>query len=188
VYQPWKSLDLGAFPYQSLRVADLNGDQQDDLLLFGGNRFIVVYTGQSDPTLEELASYESLREDSFLVDLAAGDLNGDKRVDLAILDNESHTMEIVTVLEGPKMQAAGNFKVFEEKSFGGGGGGAGLEPREILIADVTGDSRSDLLLLTHDRILLYPQDAGTSDEADGEGEVAASSEGDAAEKAAANPQ
>jgi hypothetical protein len=173
LYRPWKAIDLGTFPYQSLEVADLNGDDREDLLLFGGSRFAVIYTGQSDPQLEELAAYESLREDSFLVDLAAGDLNGDNHVDLAVLDNDSHTMELVTIMPGPEMHAAGNFKVFEEKSFHGDGG-SGLEPREILIADVTGDGRSDLLLLTHDRILLYPQDSGASGD---EGEDVAASAG-----------
>jgi hypothetical protein len=36
----------------------------------------------------------------------------------------------------------------------------GLQPREGLIVDVTGDGRADLLLLCHDRLLVYPQDAG----------------------------
>jgi hypothetical protein len=32
------------------------------------------------------------------------------------------------------------------------------EPREALISDVTGDGKSDLIVLVHDRILVYPQD------------------------------
>lgn len=160
VFRPWRTVDLGAFPYQSLRVADLNGDGRDDLLLFGGTRFAVLYTGHTDPRLEELATYESERENAFLVDMAAGDLNGDGRVDLAVLDNAHNTLEIVAVLPGPKLVGALNFKVFETKSFQDRGGGGRLEPREMLIADVTGDGRADLLLLTHDRILLYPQDGG----------------------------
>jgi hypothetical protein len=33
-----------------------------------------------------------------------------------------------------------------------------MEPREALVADVTGDGLNDLLVLVHDRILLYPQE------------------------------
>lgn len=167
LYRPWRTVDIGSFPFQSLKVADLNGDQRDDLLLFGGGRFAVLYTGHTDPRLEELATYESQRKDAFLVDVTAGDLNGDGLADLAVLDNESHTIEIVAVQPGhqegqpTRLKAAVNFKVFEEKSFHGDGHG-GLEPREMLIADVTGDGRADLLLLTHDRILLYPQDTGAA--------------------------
>jgi len=32
-----------------------------------------------------------------------------------------------------------------------------MEPREALVADVTGDGRNDLIILVHDRILVYPQ-------------------------------
>ena len=29
-----------------------------------------------------------------------------------------------------------------------------------MIADVTGDGKADLILLSHDRVLVYPQDDG----------------------------
>ena len=32
------------------------------------------------------------------------------------------------------------------------------EPREALVADVTGDKKNDLIVLVHDRILVYPQE------------------------------
>ena len=49
-----------------------------------------------------------------------------------------------------------NFKIFESKIFSGGEPRE-YEPREVLIADVTGDGAEDLVLVAHDRILLYPQ-------------------------------
>ena len=32
------------------------------------------------------------------------------------------------------------------------------EPREAAIADVTGDGKNDLILIVHDRVLVYPQE------------------------------
>ena len=32
------------------------------------------------------------------------------------------------------------------------------EPREALVADVTGDKKNDLIVVVHDRILVYPQE------------------------------
>ena len=50
-----------------------------------------------------------------------------------------------------------DFRVFEQKAFRGASGG-GNEPREAIVADVTGDDRPDLVVLVHDRVLVYPQD------------------------------
>jgi hypothetical protein len=58
------------------------------------------------------------------------------------------------------LREATSFRVFEEKRLVSEATDRGLQPREGLIVDVTGDGRADLLLLCHDRLLVYPQDAG----------------------------
>ena len=35
---------------------------------------------------------------------------------------------------------------------------ASVEPREMKIADVTGDGKANLVTVIHDRIIIYPQD------------------------------
>jgi hypothetical protein len=35
-----------------------------------------------------------------------------------------------------------------------------IEPRDMAIGDVDGDGRSDIVLIVHDRVLVYRQDAG----------------------------
>jgi hypothetical protein len=32
------------------------------------------------------------------------------------------------------------------------------EPREAAVADITGDGKNDLIVLVHDRVLVYPQE------------------------------
>jgi len=160
-YVPWREVDIGKFPYKSVAVADLNNDRHDDLVLFGTGRFGALYSGQTDFELEEIASFESAQKDAYLMDLVAGDLNGDGRSDVAILEAENHTVQIVTRTADGSIKLALSFKVFEEKRFHERSKG-GVQPREGLIADVTGDGRADLILLSHDRVLLYPQDPGGS--------------------------
>src|SRR5690606_15498123 len=160
-YQLWEQIDLGPFPYIAARVVDLNGDDREDLLLFGASRFVVLYAGQRPPVLNMVATFESKLDDVFFVDLVAGDLNSDGEPDVALFDTRKHQVEIVT-RRGTELVHALNFRVFEEKGFGRQRSN-GMQPREGVIADVTGDGRDDLILLVHDRVIVYPQDNGTPD-------------------------
>lgn len=157
-YAPWKEVELGAFPFVSSHVADLNRDGRDDLLLFGGSRFAVLYAGRTDPELQEVASFETELEKVFFADIVAGDLNGDGRPDLAVLDTRSHYVEILHFNSETGLRRGLHFKIFEEKNFQENSEASGTDPREGVIADVTGDGLKDLILLVHDRILVYPQD------------------------------
>ena len=164
LYKPWKEVETGPFPFVSSRVADLDSDGRDDLLLFGRGRFAVLYAGRTDPRLDEVASYESDLDKTFFVDSVAGDLNGDGYADVAILDTRSHFVEILDYDPTLGPRHATHFPVFEEKSFSSEGG-RGIEPREATITDVTGDGRADLILLVHDRVIVYPQDDGRKSKA-----------------------
>jgi len=157
LYKRWKEVETGPFPFVSARVADLDADGRDDLLLFGRGRLAVLYAGHTDPQLEEIASYESDLEKTFFVDSVAGDLNADGYTDIAILDTQSHYVEILDFDPTLGPRHATHFPVFEEKNFNRRDGGGGIEPREAAIVDVTGDGRNDLVLLVHDRVLVYPQ-------------------------------
>jgi len=58
------------------------------------------------------------------------------------------------------MLHATGFPIFETKIFSAGEVRE-FEPHQMLAADVTGDGREDLVLLCHDRVLVYPQDPGS---------------------------
>lgn len=157
LFQPWREIELGDFPFLGTRVADLDGDGKQDLLLFGKGRFAVLSATGGQTPLKELASFESKLERAFFADVVAGDLNNDGVADLVAVDVRGHRLELLAYDGETGLKSALSFQVFEEKSFGGRGA-AGVNPREVLIVDVTGDSRQDLVVLVHDRILVYPQD------------------------------
>ena len=159
-YQPWKEIDIGEFPLKSLKVADLNGDKRDDLVLFGADKFAVLFAGGTSPALKELAAFESQLDKVYPTDVVAGDLNGDGHIDLAMTDTRSHFIEIIQYRPDTGLQHALYFRIYEQKSFRNDDDTKDAEPREALIADVTGDGLPDLVLLAHDRLLVYPQDDG----------------------------
>jgi hypothetical protein len=158
VYRPAGSLSVGAFDFQGMHVADLDGDGRDDLLIAGADRFGVVLTGRKGQRLKTLASYESNRPEAHLSDLIVGDLNGDGHLDIALTDTTEHFVEIVTYAGRAELTRGLSFKVFERKSFRGGSDL--MEPRDLTLGDVDGDGRTDLILVVHDRVLVYRQDPG----------------------------
>jgi hypothetical protein len=162
VYRPWKEVELGNFQFAGTIVTDLNGDNRNDLLLAGAQHFSVLYTGRTDSELSEVASYESDRDESYPADVITGDINADGQIDLAVIDTSIDGLELLNFDAEKGIRKATHFRVFEEKRLVSEGNDRGTEPREGVIADFTGDSRADLILLCHDRLVLYPQDSGES--------------------------
>jgi len=102
------------------------------------------------------AVYETDLEQIHYTHLAVGDFNLDQLPDLVALDGIEHVVDIVSVADGA-FRSRMFWQVFEQNMHYQGRTGAKLEPREILIDDFTGDDLPDLVLLVHDRILIYPQ-------------------------------
>jgi hypothetical protein len=108
--------------------------------------------------LGELDGYETPIKDGFLHDVIAGDLNQDGRLDLVFLETSKAYVDIVTFEKPHRLNPATRWQVFEERTFRQRRPLDAPEPREALVAELTGDGKPDLVLLVHDRILLYPQE------------------------------
>ena len=71
---------------------------------------------------------------------------------------------LFTFTETGNLLFATSFQVFESRLFSGGEGRE-YEPSQVPITDVTGDDAEDLVLLAHDRVLVYPQMTDRTDRA-----------------------
>jgi hypothetical protein len=159
VYRPDGSMLVGTINFTGLHVADLDGDGRDDLLIAGTDRFGVLQTGQRGQRLKTIATYESKRSDAKLGDLATGDVNDDGIPDVVFTDVGEQSLEIASFAGDPELVPAITFKIFERKNFRNTGDT--IEPRDMVIGDVDGDGRSDIVLVIHDRVVVLRQDSGT---------------------------
>lgn len=126
--------------------------------------FLVADTGKllllsplaaDSQTLVEQASYNTDAKDAYLADAIIGDINHDGITDLAVLDIRKAAIEILTSLENQSLERVMRFQVFQGKRFSDSPDRIG-EPRIGMMEDVTGDKIDDLVILVHDRVIIYP--------------------------------
>jgi hypothetical protein len=106
---------------------------------------------------QSLDGYETSIKDGFLNDMVSGDLDNDGRKDLVFMETAKNHLDLVIFDANHKLVPGDRWQVFEQKTFRGRGGDM-PEPREALVADLTGDGKNDLAVVVHDRILVYPQE------------------------------
>jgi len=159
MYNIVENFQIGPLNLERFLAGDLAGTGKPLLLLLGQNDFTLLRPGEPVTALKELASYETPVRNGRLETLAAGDLNNDGRLEFLASEGTHNLMELlVWKPEEKRIVRALNWQIFESRSFAGSrhAGPGGPEPREIEIGDVTGDGKPDVVLLIHDRVLVYP--------------------------------
>ena len=146
-FQTGPILTVGKHPYQRVRIADVNGDGKDDILttnLEGDN--VTVLLGDGKGGFRPSAGSPFPCGDSpFFV--AVGDVNGDSRPDLAIVNSPSSTADRrgrdgLTLLLG---DGKGGFKTMAGSPFA-----TGKIPNRLAIGDVNGDGVGDVAVTNTD--------------------------------------
>ena len=166
-YRFEKELDVGRWDvgadHLKMLFAPLTGGEAKSVLLFDSAKFALMTPtsdGSAVQRLEQQFDYETKIKDGSYGNLTAGDINRDGRSDIVMVEYRRKHIEILAFDWQLKPIPAMRFKIFEEKGYRGDkkGGKVRVEPRELKIADVTGDGKADLVTVIHDRIIIYPQD------------------------------
>ena len=129
-----------------------------EVFVFGRDRFWWLPLTRDDFTPSTQATHATDLPEISYSDVVAGDLNSDGKLELVCVDPSKNLIEILGRGSDDRWESLLHFKVFETDQHYQGRKGSVMEPRETIIADVTGDGKNDLILLVHDRVLIYPQE------------------------------
>ncbi len=157
VWQVIRNLPLAYSEFTELRPLGLGGPRPNSVAFLGLNSVGWMELSGESWEWVELDGYETRVKDGHLHDVISGDLNQDGRKDLVFMETARNHLELVHFDRDGRLVPINRWQVFEERSFRGRRGDL-AEPREGLIVDVTGDGKNDLVLIVHDRILVYPQE------------------------------
>ncbi len=154
VWQVVKNLDLPVTTFSAISSVSLGGAT---VAFTGQNSVAWLPLGGDVWRLTRLDDYDTPIKDGYLNDLIAGDLTGGGRKQLIFMETGKNYLDLVNFSKAGKLVPGDRWQVFEQHTFRGAQN-ALPEPRECAVADVTGDGKNDLIVLVHDRILVYPQE------------------------------
>lgn len=155
VWQVVHNMDLPVDDFNSVSTVQLAGSP---CVAFLGQSTVAWQALSGDVwDFTELDGYDTPIKDGYLNDVVAGDLTGTGRKTLVFMETAKNYLDLVTFDKHHKLVPGDRWQVFEQHTFRAADN-ALPEPREAVVADVTGDKKNDLIVLVHDRILVYPRD------------------------------
>jgi hypothetical protein len=157
VWQVERNIRLPFQDFYALVPVALEDDEPNAVGFIGKDALAWLKLSGKCWEVAELDGYETPIRDGYLRDVTSGDLNNDGIKDLVFMETAKHYLDLVLFSEENTLEPGNRWQVFEERSFRGGRPDY-PEPREAIVADVTGDGKNDLIVLVHDRVLVYPQE------------------------------
>ena len=133
---------------QNIEIADINNDGFNDLILADGNQqsgeVIIIKNTSSQSSALSFGPPTNISVGKFNWGLHVGDIDGDKKVDIAVgISDQSEGY--INVLINQSTTTATNFKVFRLPT--------NNNSRNIKIGDINGDAKPDILTVTNSRTL-----------------------------------
>ncbi len=156
VWETIKNIELPVSDFNSIQSVSLGGTNVQSITFLGQNSVAWMPLSGDNWNFVALDGYETPVKDGYLNDVSAGDLENNGHKELVFLETAKNYLDLVNFNSHHKLVPIERWQVFEQHTFRNSSDSV-PEPREAIVADVTGDGKSDLIVVVHDRILVYPQ-------------------------------
>lgn len=156
VWQIIRNIELPISDFNRIQSVALGGTNIQSIAFLGQNAVAWMPLSGNNWSLDALDGYDTPVKDGYLNDVTTGDLNHDGHKELIFLETAKNYLDLVGFNSHHKFAPIERWQVFEQHTFHNSADSS-PEPREALVTDVTGDKKNDLVVVVHDRILVYPQ-------------------------------
>lgn len=160
-YRLAREIDVGTAKVRKILTGRFDGGDAQDLVLCG-ERELICLRPTAQWGVRQLVGFEPSIENGRLGPFVMGDVNADGAPEVVFCEQVRHHVQVLSFDENAQLADAYKFKAFEEhphsQERAAGRNANSGEPRDVLVQDVTGDGRGDLILLVHDRMIVYPQE------------------------------
>ncbi len=157
-YQFQKVLSFPPGSFHSSQLIQSPKDQWE-LLVLGNQQLRRIFNRTDREQLASQTLFQSDLPDYWPDEIFQGDMNGDGHANLLLLEQTQFHMFEILGQEDEEWKSMIHFPVFETAPGSQRKSNGESEPRETMIADINGDGLDDIVMLVHDRLLLYLQDA-----------------------------
>jgi hypothetical protein len=140
----------------SIYSGAFSGDGQPNILVLSSDAMGIVRLAGDRIAMQPIGSWRADSDRRLDHDLESGDLNSDGFTDLVVLDAGEKMASILTFTKERQLLHATEFEVFQTRLFEQERQ-SDLQPSLAIITDLTGDGADDLVIVVHDRIIVYPQ-------------------------------
>jgi hypothetical protein len=156
VWQDVRNIDLPVSDFNAIRAISLGEPHVPGIAFLGQNTVAWMPLAGDNWKFVPQDGYDTPIKDGYLNDVTTGDLENNGRKQLVFLETAKNYLDLVNFTRRHKLEPLERWQVFEQHTFRNSTDSL-PEPREALVTDVTGDGKNDLVLVVHDRILVYPQ-------------------------------
>lgn len=156
VWQVVRNIELPISDFSRIQSVTLGGTNVHSIAFLGQNAVAWMPLAGDVWNFDPLDGYDTPIKDGYLNDVTAGDIKNNGRKELVFLETAKNYLDIVGFNSRHKLVPLERWQVFEEHTFRNATDSL-PEPREALVTDVTGDKKNDLVVVVHDRILVYPR-------------------------------